>query len=63
MKRGDSYIGVRAYSTTGSDGYVLVEVAAERMKSFRSDAPDLKRLLIEGSNDGWYLAENITGFE
>ena len=59
---GVRYIGVLADSANGSDSYVVVEVATERMQRFRSEAPDLKSLLIEGSKDGWYLAETTNGF-
>lgn len=59
---GGRYIGVLADSANGSDSYIVVEVAMERMQRFRSETPDLKRLLIEGSKDGWYLAETRNGF-
>ena len=59
---GGRYIGVLADSTNGSDSYVVVEVAEERMQKFHTGAPDLKALLVEESKDGWYLAEVRDGF-
>ena len=59
---GGRYIGVLADSRDGVDSYVIVEVSAERLRAFHAEEPDLKRLLIEGSKDGWYLAETTNGF-
>ena len=59
---GGRYIGVLADSRDGVDSYVIVEVSAERLRAFHAEGPDLKSLLIEGSKDGWYLAETPNGF-
>ena len=51
-----------ADSRGGVDSYVVVGVSAERLRAFHAEGLDLKSLLIEGSKDGWYLAETPNGF-
>ena len=39
----------------GEDRYLAVEVAADRLRQFRNGALDLRTLLTESAEDGWYL--------
>ena len=54
---GARYVGMLMDSPDGVDRYAVVEVSAESLHRLRTDAPDLRSLLVAGSKDGWYLAQ------
>ncbi len=51
---GHDYLALLVESD-GEDRYLAVEVAADRLRQFRSGALDLRMLLTESAEDGWYL--------
>ena len=59
---GGCYVGVLIDSLDNADRYVVAGVSAERMTGFRSGALDLRTLLLEGSEDAWYLTQTSNDF-
>ena len=53
---GGHYIGTLVASTGDEDRYLVIGVAPDRLREFRSGMLDLRTLLLESSATGWYLA-------
>ena len=51
---GGHYVGVMIDSLDNADVYLVTGVAPIQLRQFRSGTLDLKTLLLEGSEYGWY---------
>ena len=51
---GERYIGVMIDSQDDADVYLVAGVDMVRLRQFRSGSLDLKTLLLEGAERGWY---------
>lgn len=51
---GERYIGVMIDSLDDADVYLVAGVDTVRLRQFRSGSLDLKTLLLEGAEHGWY---------
>lgn len=59
---GGCYIGVLIDSLDRADRYVVTGVSLEQLNSFHAGALDLRTLLVQGSEDAWYLAQTCNDF-
>ena len=59
---GGCYIGVLIDSLDNADRYVVTGVSPEQLNSFRAGALDLRTLLVQGSEDAWYLTQTCNDF-
>ena len=53
---GNIYIGAMIDTVGGADRYLVVTIAQDALSQFKAGAEDLKTLLIEGAEQGWYTA-------
>ena len=53
---GGHYVGTLVNATSDGDLYVVTGVAPDRLRMFRSGVLDLRTLLLESSDAGWYFA-------
>ncbi len=53
---GGHYVGVMVDAVDDADRYLVTGVAPERLRQFRSGDLDLRTLLLEAGEDGWYFA-------
>lgn len=60
---GGHYVGVMVEPQDGQDRYLVVGVAPERLRQFRSGILDLRELLAESGEEEWYLATTAAGLD
>lgn len=53
---GGSYVAVMVEPENGQDRYLARGVAPEQLRQFRSGSLDLRSLLVDASEEEWYLA-------
>lgn len=58
---GGHYVAVMVEPEDSVDRYLVVGVAPERLRQFRSGALDLRSLLTDGGEDEWYLVTANAG--
>lgn len=58
---GGSYVAVMVEPVGEVDQYLVARVAPERLHQFRSGTADLRSLLLEGEETGWYLTRAEAG--
>ena len=54
---GGQYVGVMIDTVDDADRYLVTRVVPERLHRFRSGDLDLRTLLLEAGEDGWYFAD------
>ena len=60
---GGYYIALLIERQDGRERYLVVGVALEKLCRFRSGMLDLRSLLIETGNDGWYVTATETNLD
>ena len=60
---GGHYVGVMVDTVDDADRYLVTGVAPERLRQFRSGDLDLRTLLLEAGEDGWYFANVADDFQ
>jgi len=60
---GGHYVAVMVASENDSDRYLVTGVAPERLRQFRAGTLDLRSLLSESGDEGWYLTTVAAGLD
>jgi len=60
---GGHYVAVMVEPQDGQDRYLVAGVVPERLRQFRSGTLDLRALLAESGEEGWYLAMTTAGLD
>ncbi|MCX6973002.1 MAG: hypothetical protein NTZ94_01670 [Verrucomicrobia bacterium] len=60
---GGHYVAVMVEPLNETDRYLVTGVAPENLREFRSGRLDLRSMILEGEDEGWFLAEVEEGLE